>query len=291
MDAPPRSDPEAVGNPFEDPERPLALLVDGDNATAALVGEILEEASKYGIAIIRRVYGDWTSPQLGSWRAVLQGHALSPSQQFSNVSGKNATDSSLIVEAMDILHGGRVRGFCIVSSDSDYTRLATRIREEGMFVMGVGRANTPPAFRNACNVFVALENLPGTGGELVKKGKAKVDETPGRGISRIKGPAPAPRAHGPLAGPRARADALPILRRGYETVAREDGWAHLGSLGAALLKLDPAFDPRTFGFARLLSLIQGLPEDFEVQRPTDPSDPRIYVRPRSSGNPDSPFLP
>ncbi|EQD67977.1 protein containing DUF88, partial [mine drainage metagenome] len=125
----------------------------------SLIGEMLEEASKYGTLIIRRVYGDWTSPSLQSWRAVLQEHALDPEQQFSNVAGKNATDSALIIDAMDILHRGVVRGFCIVSSDSDYTRLAKRIREEGFFVMGIGRAATPAAFRNACHVFVSAENL------------------------------------------------------------------------------------------------------------------------------------
>jgi hypothetical protein len=280
MQTPPSSDSSTVGNPFEDAERPLALLIDGDNATAALVGKVLEETSKYGIAIIRRVYGDWTSPQLGSWKQVLQGHALSPSQQFSNVSGKNATDSSLIVEAMDILHGGRVRGFCIVSSDSDYTRLATRVREQGMFVMGVGRANTPAAFRNACHVFVALENLSGTGGGPIQSEVERVEDAVRAGKPQEKVSPPLRRPPALLAKKPAPAEALDILGRGYETVAREDGRAHLGTLGAALLKLDPAFDPRTFGYTRLLQLIQALPQEFEIQRPTDPADPRIYVKPR-----------
>jgi NYN domain/OST-HTH/LOTUS domain len=281
MDPTPSTDSSAVGNPFEDTERPLALLVDGDNATAALIGEVLEETSKYGIAIIRRVYGDWTSPQLSSWKQVLQSHALSPSQQFSNVSGKNATDSSLIIEAMDILHGGRVRGFCIVSSDSDYTRLATRVREEGMFVMGVGRANTPAAFRNACHVFVALENLSRKGGGPVEAEIEGVDREIEVGRPQGKSVGPVRRRPVSLAKKPAAAEALDILARGYETAAREDGWAHLGRLGAALLKLDPAFDPRTFGYTRLSQLIQALPQEFEIQRPTDPADPRIYVKPRA----------
>src|SRR5208282_303462 len=138
---------------------PLAFLVDGDNASAGLVGEMLAEAAKYGSVEIRRVYGDWASGKLSSWRPTVQEHALVPIQQFTAVSGKNATDSALIIDAMDILHSGRVRGFCIVSSDSDFTRLATRLRESGMFVVGIGRAQTPAAFRNACNVFVATENL------------------------------------------------------------------------------------------------------------------------------------
>ncbi len=183
---------------------------------------------------------------------------------------------------MDILHGGRVRGFSIVSSDSDYTRLATRVREEGMFVMGVGRANTPAAFRNACHVFVALENLSATGGGPVQAEIEGAEEAIEAGKLQGKSSSPVRRPPALLAKKPAPAEALDILARGYETAAREDGWAHLGRLGAALLKLDPAFDPRTFGYTRLLQLIQALPQKFEIQRPTDPADPRIYVKPRTN---------
>jgi hypothetical protein len=270
--------PTDTSTPFEDVERLLALLVDGDNAVASPIAEILEEAAKYGTAIIRRVYGDWTSPQLNSWKRVLQDFALSPSQQFANVAGKNATDSSLIVEAMDILHSGKVRGFCIVSSDSDYTRLATRIREEGMFVMGVGRANTPAAFRNACNVFVAIENLSeSTGGLATVESSTKESTHEGPGI-RSTGSTPSPRVPFPISGKATPTEARNILRRAFDMVVREDGRAHIAPLGAALLKLDPAFDPRTFGCPRLLPLIQSLSQDFEIERPAEPSDPRIYVR-------------
>ena len=134
---------------------------------------MLAEAAKYGSVEIRRVYGDWASGKLSSWRPTVQQHALVPVQQFTAVSGKNATDSALIIDAMDILHGGRISGFCIVSSDSDFTRLATRLRESGMFVVGIGRAQTPPAFRNACNVFVATENLIGSREEVQQPAKAK----------------------------------------------------------------------------------------------------------------------
>ncbi|HEX9430561.1 MAG TPA: NYN domain-containing protein, partial [Candidatus Bathyarchaeia archaeon] len=130
-------------------EIPLAFIVDGDNASAKLIGEMLAEASKYGSVVIRRVYGDWTSTQMSAWKQTLQNFALVPEQQFANISGKNATDSAMIIDAMDILHGGVVKGFCIVSSDSDFTRLATRIREDGLFVMGIGESKTPEAFRRA----------------------------------------------------------------------------------------------------------------------------------------------
>ncbi len=139
--------------------RKLALLIDGDNAQASLLDKMLAEASKYGVLTIRRVYGDWTEPELKSWKQSLQTHALQPIQQFRNTVGKNATDSALIIDAMDILYTAGVDGFCIVSSDGDFARLATRIREKNLFVMGIGKFNTPRAFVNACEVFVYTENL------------------------------------------------------------------------------------------------------------------------------------
>ena len=143
--------------------RPIAILIDGDNAQPSLIEHVLAETAKYGIVTTRRVYGDWTTPQMTGWKDSLNSFAVQPMQQFRYTVGKNATDSALIIDAMDLLHGGTVGGFCIVSSDSDYTRLATRIREQGLFVMGVGRSDTPKAFVNACEVFVYTENLtPGT---------------------------------------------------------------------------------------------------------------------------------
>ena len=135
------------------------MLIDGDNAQASLIEHILAEAEKHGTVTIRRIYGDWTTPNMSSWKDSLQTNAVQPAQQFRNTVGKSATDSALIIEAMDLLHGGTVDGFCIVSSDSDYTRLAMRIREQGLFVMGVGRSNTPMPFVKACEVFVYTENL------------------------------------------------------------------------------------------------------------------------------------
>jgi len=137
----------------------IALLIDGDNAQPKLIGKILTEASKQGSLTIRRIYGDWTTPNMQGWKDTLNTAAIQPIQQFRYTVGKNATDSSMIIDAMDILHGKHVDGFCIVSSDSDYTRLATRIRESGFFVMGIGKQLTPKAFVNACNVFIYTENL------------------------------------------------------------------------------------------------------------------------------------
>lgn len=137
----------------------IAVLIDGDNAQAKIIKEIIEEVSKYGKVTIRRIYGDWTTPQMNSWKDILNNYSISPIQKFNYTSGKNSTDTSLIIDAMDILHGSNVQGFCIVSSDSDYTGLAKRIREEGLFVMGIGRKTTPIAFVNSCEIFTFTENL------------------------------------------------------------------------------------------------------------------------------------
>jgi uncharacterized LabA/DUF88 family protein len=137
----------------------LAVLIDGDNAQAKLIKEILEEVSKYGKATIRRIYGDWTTPHMNSWKEIINQYSINPIQKFSYASGKNSTDSALIIDAMDILHSESAEGFCIVSSDSDYTGLAKRIREEGLFVMGIGRKTTPISFVNSCEIFTFSENL------------------------------------------------------------------------------------------------------------------------------------
>ena len=140
-------------------QRAIALLTDGENAQPKLIDGVLAESAKYGEITTRRIYGDWTTPQMSSWKGCLHSYAIQPIQQFRYTTGKNATDSALIIDAMDLLHQGTVGGFCIVSSDSDYTRLAMRIREQGLFVMGIGRSDTPKAFTNACHVFVHTENL------------------------------------------------------------------------------------------------------------------------------------
>ena len=239
---------------------------------------MLEEASKWGTVIIRRVYGDWTSPSLQAWRPVMQEHALDPIQQFSNVKGKNATDSALIIDAMDILHRGVVQGFCIASSDSDYTRLAKRIREEGFFVMGIGRAATPAAFRNACQVFVSVENLVPPAPPVTPQPASGRNREP-RKVSGGPTPAVLPVGVAAAAAPKAPAtEALPILLRAFNAIAAEDGSAHLGALGNALLKLDPSFDPRTYGRSQLIGLLRNLPDHFSLVRPAGKSPGAVIVR-------------
>lgn len=272
---PPEPEPSTLELVTHSRSLPIAFLVDGDNASAGLVSEMLAEAAKYGSVEIRRVYGDWASGKLSSWRPMVQQHALVPVQQFTAVSGKNATDSALIIDAMDILHSERVRGFCIVSSDSDFTRLATRLRESGMFVVGIGRAQTPPAFRNACNVFVATENLIGTREDVQQPVRAKKPPA----IATPSAPTPV-EATGDR---RAATEAFELVDKAFDSVVGEDGYCHLAELGNALLKLDPAFDPRTFGKSKLGDLLEAIPGKYELQRPPPRTSGAVLVKRRLSG--------
>jgi uncharacterized LabA/DUF88 family protein len=221
----------------------IAMLIDGDNAQPSLVREILAEASKYGRTTLRRNYGDWTMPNLNGWKETLQENAIQPVQQFRHTIGKNATDSAMIIDAMDILHSNAVDGFCLVSSDSDYTRLATRIRERGLFVMGIGQKKTPKAFTNTCDVFVFTENLVPQKQQTTAVAK-KVTAAPAA--------VPA-------------ADALPLLRKAFELSVQDDGWARLSSMGAHLRSLDPSFDHRTFGCSSLRALVTKLSGTIEMR--------------------------
>ncbi len=252
---------------------PVALLVDGDNASPSLIAEILAETSRYGNVELRRVYGDWASGRFASWRAIVQDHALVPVQQFANVAGKNATDSALIIDAMDLLHEGRFRAFCIVSSDSDYTRLATRMRESGVFVIGVGRAQTPAPFRNACNVFVSTENLS----PRASARPAPAGPSPAAGGAGTRANRPSP-ATGRAAPPPPPPETLDLLAKAFDSVVRPDGYATLGELGAAVLRLDPSFDPRSFGRSKLADLLESWGPWFEVRRPPRGTGGALLVR-------------
>lgn len=223
--------------------RPIAMLIDADNAQAAFVKEVLAEASKYGRITIRRIYGDWTTPNMNGWKDCLQENAIQPIQQFRYTVGKNATDSAMIIDSMDILHSGAVGAFCLVTSDSDYTRLATRLRESGAFVMGIGRNGTPKAFTNACDLFVFVENLrleTQDPTETFDKKAAPREKTPAQ-------------------------EALPLLKKAFKLSAQEDGWAPLSSIGSSLRSLEPSFDHRTFGFSSLRSLAANFPELIELK--------------------------
>lgn len=230
----------------------IAMLIDGDNAQASLIEQILAEASKYGVVGVRRVYGDWTTPEMNRWKNVLQEFAIQPIQQFRNTVGKNATDSAMIIDAMDILYSKTVDGFCLVSSDSDYTRLATRLRETGYFVMGIGGRKTPRSLVNACELFVFTENLTAL--------EEKKDKRP-------------PEEHVESTDP------VPLLKKAYDLAMQEDGFAFLGALGNHLRQLDPSFDSRTYGHKQLSMLIRSYPKLFEIREDKSPSGPTlIYVR-------------
>ena len=221
---------------LQDQTRNMALLIDGDNAQASLIANILAETAKYGTTTVRRVYGDWTTPQMASWKKTLQSHALHPQQQFRNTTGKNATDSALIIDAMDLLHSGTIGGFCIVSSDADFTRLATRIREQGLFVMGIGKPETPKPFVNACGLFVYTTNLDPKTKTKAKPKKAKNES-----------------------------DWTQTVRKAIEAASRDDEWASLSLVGKCVRDLEPAFDPRTFNHKRLTSLIASRPDLFQTR--------------------------
>lgn len=224
--------------------RRIAVLIDGDNAQPSLLEKMLAETSKYGSVTIRRIYGDWTTSNMGGWKDVLNTFAIQPIQQFRFTIGKNATDSAMIIDAMDILYAGGVDGFCLVSSDSDYTRLATRIREKGFFVMGIGKKTTPRAFVNACDLFVYTENLVPQREQKPRTLKKKTDV----GVTE---PAPP--------------DPLPLLKDAFDIASQDDGWAFLGTLGHHLRQLDPGFDPRTYGYKQLSQLIRSFPKVFDVK--------------------------
>ena len=276
-----------MAEPFiEERTRKIALLIDGDNAQPSLIGQILAEAGKYGLVTIRRIYGDWTTVNMSGWKTALHDSAIQPIQQFRYTIGKNATDSAMIIDAMDILHGHLVDGFCIVSSDSDYTRLATRIREMGFFVMGIGKRSTPKAFVNGCNIFIYTENL-------VPRGRERDTREPrrrGRGGSGRKGGGKETveqkeerEDREDRADTAAKYDPVPLLKGAFDMAVHEDGWANLGEIGFYLRQLDPGFDPRTYGFKQLSQLIKSQQALFEVQsRGEEAGGAAIYIRSRES---------
>lgn len=232
------------------------MLIDGDNAQPSLIGEMLAEAGKYGLVTVRRIYGDWTTANMGGWKDTLHTYAIQPIQQFRYTVGKNATDSAMIIDAMDILYTVRVDGFCIVSSDSDYTRLATRIREKSLFVMGIGKKLTPRAFVNACDVFVYAENLQAVSQSAKQQPKPKPELSP---------------------------ELHTLFKSAFDLAMQDDGWAFLGALGHHLRQLDPGFDPRTYGFKQLSLLVKGYPDTFEVRRVRGQGTAHIYVKLKKNG--------
>ena len=231
----------------------LAVLIDADNAQPAVVDGLLAEVAKYGTATVKRIYGDWTGPQLKGWKEVLLTHAVQPIQQFRYTSGKNATDSALIIDAMDLLYGAKLGGFCIVSSDSDFTRLAARVREAGLVVYGFGEKKTPSPFVAACDKFIYTEILV-----------AKDDEAA----------APPPRSASQL---KQDARLISLLRNATEAASDDLGWANLAPIGSTIAKQMPDFDPRNYGYRKLSDLVSAT-DVFEVEKRKTGDGTSTFVR-------------
>lgn len=257
----------------------IAILIDGDNAQANLLPQMLVEAGKYGLVTVRRIYGDWTTTTMKQWKDILNFYAVQPIQQFRYTIGKNSTDSAMIIDAIDLLHSGVVDGFCLVSSDSDYTRLATRIREGGIFVMGIGEKKTPKPFVNACDVFVYTSNLE-------TEHKSHRTNTQKRGHARKKSegtsvtspPPPVISSSSTTSENEVENDPLPIIRQAYEIAQQEDGWARLDHMGNALFQLDPGFDPRSYGHKQLSRLMASFKEIYQMRTQEIDGSTLFYIK-------------
>ncbi|UNZ00371.1 NYN domain-containing protein [Zhouia spongiae] len=235
----------------------IAVLIDGDNIPSAYVKEMIEEIAKYGNPTIKRIYGDWTNPRLNKWKHILLENAITPIQQYGYTTGKNATDSAMIIDAMDILYSGKVNGFCLVSSDSDFTRLATRLREAGMNVIGIGEKKTPDPFIVACDKFIYVEvlktNNKAEAEDEKNQTKSNFDQITQKEIS--------------------------LIASSIEDLSDESGWAFLGDVGNLIQKKRPSFDSRNYGFQKLTPLIKSM-EAFDIEeRETSKSRHKlIYVK-------------
>lgn len=233
----------------------LAILIDADNASPTIIRGLLAEVSKYGVPTVKRIYGDWTSPNLNGWKETLLSHSISPIQQFRYTVGKNATDSAMIIDAMDILYGGKIDGFCLVSSDSDFTRLASRIRESGHMVYGFGERKTPAAFVSACDKFTFVD--------ILTEAQRVANANPNKTAREL----------------RENAELIALLRGSVAASANEDGWANLGAVGAHISSQRPDFDSRHYGYSKLSSLVDAT-EMFEVRREStgDSGQAAVFVR-------------
>jgi len=258
----------------------LAVLIDADNVSASYIKPMIEELARYGNPTIKRIYGDWTKPNLGSWKSVLLDFAFQPIQQFGYTTGKNATDSAMIIDAMDILYSEKVAGFCLVSSDSDFTRLATRLREAGKIVYGIGEKKTPSPFIAACDRFIYLEILGVNPSEEYQL-PHDTPETSGYRLSALDErtskvhAAQVSRSIGPIDNA-----TISLIESSIADLADDNGWAFLGAVGNLVLKKKPSFDSRNFGFAKLSQMIRSI-EGIESEERINEKNPLvtlIYIR-------------
>ncbi|WP_300359326.1 NYN domain-containing protein [Fluviicola sp.] len=244
-------------------EQKMAVLIDADNVPYSSIKEMLEEVAKNGTPTIKRIYADWTKPNANGWKGVLLENAITPIQQYSYTSGKNSSDSALIIDAMDILYSQQVDGFCIVSSDSDFTRLATRLRESGKKVMGIGEKKTPLPFITACDKFVYIEILKPK--PLPSKSETKQKQSK--------------KESAPLPMNKVDVNLVNLLKESVSDLADETGWTFLGELGNFLQKKKRDFDPRNYGFQKLLPLIKSTDEfDIDIRETTNRNTKHIFVK-------------
>ena len=252
----------------EEPALRLAVLIDADNAQAAVIEGLLAEIARYGEATVKRIYGDFTAPASASWKKVLQEHAIKPVQQFAYTTGKNATDSTMIIDAMDLLYTRKFDGFCLITSDSDFTGLAIRLREEGLMVLGFGEQKTPTAFRNSCHKFIFTEVLrPNINNEKNENQKNSIKNSQEKElISTVN----VPKVKFPKK----------FILTALEQSTDDTGWAQLGTFGSYLTKLQPDFDSRLFGYKKLSDLVKAKNDIFQIkERQTPGGDQKIlYIR-------------
>ncbi len=248
----------------EEPALRLAVLIDADNAQAAIIKELLAEIAKYGEATVRRIYGDFTAPTSASWKKVLQKFAIKPMQQFAYTTGKNATDSTMIIDAMDLLYTRKFDGFCLITSDSDFTGLAIRLREEGLTVLGFGEEKTPESFRNACNKFILTELLrPNPNKEqndIIAKAETRNNNQQEKSLTKD----------------------IPkdFMLSALEQSTDDNGWAQLGTFGSYLTKLQSDFDPRSYGYKKLSDLVRARTDLFliEERKSSNGNNKNLYVK-------------
>ncbi|HEY0046683.1 MAG TPA: NYN domain-containing protein [Flavobacterium sp.] len=250
----------------ENKESKLAVLIDADNVPYSNIKGMMEEIAKYGTPTTKRIYADWTRPNAAGWKNVLLEHAITPIQQYSYTMGKNSSDSALIIDAMDLLYSGKVDGFCIVSSDSDFTRLAIRLRESGMFVIGIGEKKTPSSLISACDRFIFIEVLEGA----TKKKKV------------TKNNPSAPDIKKPVEKPAAKIDdsTIDLIEATIDDIADESGWAFLGDVGNLIVRKKPEFDPRNYGYAKLTPMLKSLTDILEIDERVSENKniKHVYVR-------------
>lgn len=249
-------------------ELKLAVLIDADNVPYGNIKGMLEEIAKFGLPTTKRIYADWTRPNAGGWKSVLLEHAITPIQQYSYTVGKNSSDSAMIIDAMDLLYTGKVDGFCIVSSDSDFTRLAVRLRESGMKVIGMGEKKTPNSFIAACDRFIYIEVLDGA------KPKKVLKQNP---VTDVAKPVEKPEL------PKIDVATLELIETTIEDLGDDDGWAFLGDVGNLIVRKKPEFDPRNYGYHKLTPLLKSLNDVLEIdERDSDKKGIKhVYVRLKS----------